>query len=88
MITHVVAVRDLKADVWGQPYFVNSIGGAVRSFMDMCKKPTDDQGQSNVFHAHPEDFELWYIGTYDDSDAALGSFSPTDRKRLFSGSDL
>ena len=88
MITQVCCVRDLKAEVWGQPYFVNSLGGATRSFIDMCKKPTTEGGEPNVFNSHPEDFELWHIGTFDDLDATLGAFSKTDRKRLFSGSDL
>lgn len=57
----VVIVRDIKANVWGNPAFVHSVGGAIRSFGDECTK-TD----GNPFAMHPEDYELYHVGEYDE----------------------
>ena len=34
----IVIVRDIKANVYGNPMFVNSLGGAIRSFGDEIAK--------------------------------------------------
>ena len=56
----IVIIRDIKANAYGNPIFVNSIGGAVRSFGDEVIK-TD----GNPIAQHPEDFELYYAGDYE-----------------------
>jgi hypothetical protein len=63
MKMYVCVMRDVVADVFGQPMFVASIGGAVRSFGDECQR----KEQGNMLAAHPGDFELFHIGEYDDS---------------------
>lgn len=57
----IVVVRDIKADVYGVPMFVASLGAAIRSFGDEVGK-TD----GNPFALHPEDFELYHVGEYDE----------------------
>lgn len=57
----IVIVRDIKANVYGNPFFVASLGGAIRSFGDECVK-TD----GNPFATHPEDYELYHFGEYDE----------------------
>lgn len=57
----VVIVRDVKANVYGVPMFVASLGGAIRSFGDECVK-TD----GNPFALHPSDYELYHIGEFDE----------------------
>lgn len=84
MKTLVVSVRDIRGGFWGQPYFVISTGSAVRSFMDQCNKKSD---QDNVLAAHPEDFELWHFGSYDDESGTFDLFDPADRIRLITGKD-
>lgn len=77
----IVIVRDIKADVYGVPMFVASIGGAIRSFGDECGK-TD----GNPFAMHPEDFELYEVGTFDEVEGnfeILGKF-----KQLAVGSNF
>lgn len=66
MKLQIIALRDIKANVYGQPMFVPNIGAAIRNFGDQVQDPN-----SGPLHKHPEDFELWHLGEYDDND---GSF--------------
>lgn len=61
----IIAVRDRAADVFGQPNFVLTIGGAIRGFSDEVRKG------EGVMSKHPEDFDLYHLGTYDDSNATF-----------------
>lgn len=58
----IVCVRDRAADVYGVPQFVNSLGSAIRSFGDEINR----SAENNAFYNHPDDFDLYSIGTYDD----------------------
>lgn len=64
MKMQIVALRDIKANVYGQPIFVPNIGSAIRSFGDQCQDE-----KSGDLYKHPEDFELYHLGTYTDDDA-------------------
>ena len=76
----IVILRDIKADVWGNPNFVASLGGAVRGFGDEIAK-TD----GNPLAMHPEDFELYDFGEYDEQ---TGTFKLHERpKQLAFGSN-
>lgn len=57
----VLVVRDIKADAYAVPMYVASIGGCIRGFADEINK-TDD----NPLARHPEDYELFEIGEYDE----------------------
>lgn len=72
MLRIIVAVRDRAADCFGQPFFVTSIGVGVRSFTDEVNRAAPD----NQFYSHPEDFDLYQIGTYDDATGELVSVKP------------
>lgn len=63
MILHVVTIRDRSADVYGQPSYTTAIGIAIRSFSDEINRA--DPG--NMLHKHPYDFDLYHLGSYDDS---------------------
>lgn len=63
----IVAVRDRAADVYGVPHFVASLGAAIRSFGDEINR-VDAQ---NVYSQHPDDFDLYEIGVYDDAYASF-----------------
>lgn len=65
MKMHIVAIRDIKANVYAQPQFVSSLGAFVRSFGDECQR--DDP--ANIMAKHPEDFEAYDLGWYGDQDA-------------------
>lgn len=63
---YVIAVRDIVADVYNTPMFVHNIGGAIRGFGDACTQ----EGKENI-QLHPEDFELYELGEYDDGTATF-----------------
>lgn len=70
MIFSVCAVRDRAVNGYGQPIFVPHLGAAVRSFQDECNR------SESALHAHPEDYDLYSIGTFDDSNAKLEACEP------------
>lgn len=76
----VVAIRDRAADVYGQPAFVAAIGSAIRGFSD------EVNGKDGMLSQHPEDFDLYHLGEYDD---ATGMFTQDERpKQIAIGKDL
>ena len=78
----VCALRDRAADVFGQPIFVNAKGSAIRSFSDEVNNPKKETSISQ----HPEDFDLYFLGHYDDAD---GSFEVSNRpEQIAIGKDL
>ena len=56
----MVAVRDQKADSFGNPWFAQNVAMALRHFADAVN--TDDP--SNAWRKHPEDYALWHLGYY------------------------
>lgn len=68
MKLQVIVVRDSKADCFGQPQFVPSVGAAVRGFGD------EVNNEKSVMFRHPGDFALYHIGEYDDSNARIDLF--------------
>jgi hypothetical protein len=58
----VVAIKDRAANAFGRPFFVATDGVAIRSFMDEVSR--DDP--SNQLFSHPDDFDLFRLGHYDD----------------------
>lgn len=65
MMFTVCAVRDLAVGIFLQPFTVRSSGEAVRSFVDTV----NDGSKGNLMNSHPEDYELYELGLYDDSAA-------------------
>lgn len=65
MIYKILAIRDRAADVFGTPIFTASTGGAIRSFSDEINTPRE----GNNFNKHPDDFDLYYLGTFNDEAA-------------------
>lgn len=59
MVLGVFAVFDVKADSYNTPFFMSTNGQAVRAFTDLAKNKESTVG------AHPEDYKLVRIGSYD-----------------------
>lgn len=77
----IVCVRDVCADLYGQPMFQATLGMAQRSFSDAVNRQED----KNIIAQHPEHFELYHLGWFDDSD---GSFDLLPKpKQLLLGSN-
>lgn len=71
----VCAVRDAKAEIFGQPIFSGTTGTVVRSFCDEVNRNAPD----NPYFRHPSDYTLYQLGTYDDE---TGRFENLDTPRL------
>jgi len=59
---YVVAVKDHAMQAYNRPIYAPALGAAIRSFTD----ETNRQAPDNQMYAHPEDFELWLLGHFDD----------------------
>lgn len=59
----VVSIKDRAADAFGRPAFVPSVGVAIRSFSDEINRSDSE----NQMFAHPDDFDLFELASYDDS---------------------
>lgn len=70
MILKVFSARDMKAEAFLQPFFMPTSGAALRAFGDACSK------EDSPFFIHPNDYVLYEIGSYDDSDGLLVATSP------------
>jgi hypothetical protein len=63
----ICSVRDSAADAFGRPFFMSSVGIAIRSFTDEVNNETPD----NPLNKHPKDFALYELGEYDDNTAMI-----------------
>lgn len=69
-------VYDEKAEVFLPPFFVPTIGIATRAFSDAVNSP------EHQFGKHPQDYTLFRLGYFDDSNAEMVS---DDKKTLGNG---
>jgi len=65
------AIRDDAVQAFNRPFFVPSLGLAVRSFEDEARRNSPDNPMLN----HAKDFSLYHLGFFDD---VLGSFESLD----------
>lgn len=82
MIYQVVSVRDRAADAFGRPIFVLALGQAIRSFQDEINRQADN----NEMNRHPEDYDLYHLGTFDDANGRFNNLP--DIKQLAIGKQL
>lgn len=67
MIHTIAAIKDRAADAYLRPIFTNTAGQAIRIFQDEVNRNAED----NIMYKHPEDFDLYLLGEYDDSTGLL-----------------
>lgn len=69
MIQRVFTIYDSKSEAYLQPFFMLTDGQARRAIEDCVNDP------GHQFGRHPEDYTLFFLGTWDDSTCAwdLGS---------------
>jgi hypothetical protein len=63
----IVSILDTAAGAYGRPAFVASEGVAIRQFQDEVNRKSDD----NQLYKHPDDFQMYYLGTYDDNSGGM-----------------
>jgi len=56
----VFAIYDSKAKYYKHPFLMKSKGEVLRGFIDLANDEKTEIGK------HPEDFVLFYIGTFDE----------------------
>lgn len=82
MILKVLAVFDSKAGFFGQPFFEQREAAGVRAFGDAVN---DSSNPANQWNKHPEDFQLFMIGEFDNES---GELIPSLPKALISAASL
>lgn len=60
----MVSVFDRAAECFGVPQFCATPAQALRGFRDQVNR----KGDGNVVADHPEDFDLYEVGQFNDSD--------------------
>jgi hypothetical protein len=68
MLMYMFTVRDAADQLFGRPFYCHNVGHALRGFTDQVNDPQD--GQNDLFK-HTADFELYELGTFDDSTAEI-----------------
>lgn len=66
MILLLVAVKDRAIDAFQPVQTVRAKGEAIRAFQDAIANP-----QNNQLHNHPDDFDLYVVGTYNDENGFI-----------------
>lgn len=80
MKKYMCAVRDTAADAFMAPFCVPNTALAVRSFRDEVNR--SDTG--NMMNQHPEDFELYVIGEYEEDHGVVNAI---EKQLLIRGKD-
>lgn len=65
----IIAIRDTVANIYSTPTFHQSKGSALRAFANEVNRADEN----NTIYKHPNDFEIYALGTFDDE---LASFEP------------
>lgn len=68
----IYAIKDKATEAFHNPFFVRARGIAMRMFMDETK---NEQSQINK---HPDDFELHYIGDFNDETGQIQQTNGTE----------
>lgn len=76
----IVSVRDSAVEAFMNPFVVPATGAAVRSFKDEVNRK--DAG--NAMNKHPDDYELYVLGTFDER---TGAIAPCELRVLVRGKD-
>lgn len=63
MFQVVVSVMDRAVNAFSRPFFAPTAAAAIRSFSDEVNRRAAD----NQMNAHPEDFDLYSLGRFEDS---------------------
>lgn len=61
MKINAYAVKDIKADRFNYPFFTMTHAEAMRAF------GSNVQRKESLFNKHPEDFQLFYVGSFEDA---------------------
>lgn len=70
MKSEIYSVYDMKAKIYGKPFYMVNEAVCLRSVtQSLC------EGDSDLRH-HPEDFLLYHMGTFDDQTCEISTGQP------------
>lgn len=75
----IFSIRDCKAETWAFPFQSDNNATAIRDFTTLVNDPRTLVGQ------HPEDFDLFLLGTFSPSDGVIRTEVPV---HLANGKDV
>lgn len=76
---NVYAVKDIKSQLFNNPFIQKSDGVAIRAFATACEDTNTD------LNKYPSDFSLYHIGTYDPE---TGDLTQSDKKQVANASEF
>lgn len=79
---YILALRDIRADIYSQPEMWPKVELAVRAFEDRCR---DGDPTKDIVARHPGDFELMVIGEFEDHTGTILEYKGADRKQVAVG---
>lgn len=68
----IISVKDTAAQAFGRPIFVPAIAVGLRSFRDEVNR----KDSTDELSKHPEDFELYELGSFDDATGIIDVIEP------------
>lgn len=71
MTLNVYAIRDAQVNSYSQPFYSPTHGSALRAFSDHVNDP------QSAPNKHPDDFNLYHLGTFNDETGQLVAVDPT-----------
>jgi len=81
MVLYIIALRDIRANVYSHPELWPRLEQAARAFEDRCNSGKMD----DLVCRHPQDFELVVIGEFEDNTGTLLEYKGADRKQIAVG---
>ena len=69
----IVAVKDRAIDAYMNPFTVQHTNAAARAFQDEVNR------ESSEMNKHPEDYELYNLGTFNDETGEIEPQRPPER---------
>lgn len=69
-VLNVYAVRDLRMGAYLKPVFLQNDSVLTRALQDALKD------ENSLFSWHPEDYQVFRLGAYDDGDGTLDVHAP------------
>lgn len=63
----IFSIRDSKGEIYNTPFFQKTHGEAERSFRELVND------EKSMPHKYPDDFDLYYVGDYDDQKGTISS---------------
>lgn len=67
MELRVYSIRDSKGEIFAPPFLKKTHGEAERDFTTLTRD------EKSMVYKYPEDFDLWYLGTFDDNSGKFNS---------------